>query len=60
MENEREEAKAEAQVTRLAAIAAGDSKAHAEEELARVWDALADAKETRHMDEAKASRLEVK
>ena len=60
MENEREEAKAEAQVTRLAAIAAGDSKAQAEEELARVQDALADAEETRHMDEAKASRLEVK
>ena len=54
-----EEVKAKAQVARLAAIMAGDEKAWAEEELARVLNSLAIAQEARRKAEAKAARLEV-
>ena len=47
MEKEREEAKAKAQVARSVAVVEGDAKARAEEELARVQDALEAAKEAR-------------
>ena len=46
---ERNEAKEEAQVARLSAIAAGDAKAKAEDDLNRVQGALA------AMEEARAS-----
>ena len=47
MEKERDEAKDEAQISRLASVAAGDAKARAEDEMARVQDALAVADEAR-------------
>ena len=46
-ERERDEAKEEAQPVQLAAIAVGDVKALAEDELARVQNALAAAEEAR-------------
>ena len=55
MENERDEAKEEAQHAWLVVILAGDTKALAEDKLARVQDALAVAEEA----EAEAARLEV-
>ena len=42
---EREEAKQEAKMARLAVTAAGDAKARVEDDLARVLDALAAAEE---------------
>ena len=54
-----EEAKAKAQVARLADIMAGDEKAWAEEELARVPYALVTAEEARRKAKAKAARLDV-
>ena len=47
-EKERDEAKNEAQVARLAAVTTGDAKARAEEVLARVQEALAVVEEARH------------
>ena len=58
-EKEKDEAKEEAQITRLAAVAAGDAKAQANDELARVQDALLIAKEVMHKAKAEAARLEV-
>ena len=50
-EKERNEAKEEAQVARLAAVVAGDVKAKAEGDLARVQDALAVLEEARAVAE---------
>ena len=46
-EKERDKAKEEAQVTRLAVVTAGEAKAKAEGDLAKVQDALAAAEEDR-------------
>ena len=59
MEKERDEAKEEAQLTRLAAMAAGDAKELVEDKLARVQDALAVAEKARRKAEAEVARLEV-
>ena len=59
MEKKRKEAKAVAQVTRLAAVLAGDAKAQTEEEMVRVRDALGSADEARHKAEAEDARIEV-
>ena len=45
VEKERDEVKQEAKVARLAAIAAGEAKARAEDDLARMRDALVAAEE---------------
>ena len=58
-DKERDKAKKEAQVARLATIAAGDTKARAEDDLARVQEALVVAEEARHKAEAKTARLKV-
>ena len=58
-ERERDEAKEEAQVAWLAAIATGDSKARAEDDLTRVQEALSIAEEARRKAEAETSRPEV-
>ena len=58
-EKERDEAKGEAQHSRLVAVVAGDVKALAEDKLARVQDALVVAEEARRKAEAEAARLEV-
>ena len=47
MEKARDKAKEEAQVTRLAAITAGNAKAKAKGDLARVQDALVAAEEAK-------------
>ena len=57
---ERNEAKEEAQQAQIAIVAAGDVKAWAEVELARVQGALAVAKEARRKVEVEAAHLEVK
>ena len=49
----------EAQIALLATVATGDAKARAEDDLARVRDALVVAEEAKHKAEAKTSRLEV-
>ena len=49
----------EAQVTRLVAVVAGDAKARAEKELARVREALVAVEEARRKAEVEAARLEV-
>ena len=66
MEKERDKAKEEAQVARLATVVAGDVKAKTEDDLIRVQDALATteesraiAEEVRHKAKAEAARLEV-
>ena len=59
VEKERDEAKKEAKVARLAAIAAGDAKARAEDDLARVQEALMVTDEARRKAEAETVRLEV-
>ena len=59
VEKEREEAKQEAKVARLAVTAAGDAKARVEDDLARVLDALAVAEEDRRRSEAEIIRLTV-
>ena len=62
MEKKRKETKAEAQVARLAAVSWRKgviAKARAEEELARVRDALEVAEEATRKAEAKAAHLEV-
>ena len=48
MENEKDEAKQEAKVARLTAVAAGDSQARVNDDLTRARDALAAAEEDRH------------
>ena len=58
-ERERDEAKEEAQLARLAAITMGDTMALAKDKLAKVQDALAVAEEARRKAEAKATHLEV-
>ena len=58
-ENERDEAKVEAQVLWLAVVVAGDAKAQVKNELARVQDALAVAEEAKRKVEAEAAHLEV-
>ena len=65
-EKERDKAKEEAHIARLAAIAAGDSKEKIEGDLVRVKDALAAAEEAKTLIEearrkakSKATRLEV-
>ena len=60
VEKERDEAKQEAKVARLAAIAAGKAKARAEDDLVRIQDALATAEEDGQGLEAKVARLTVK
>ena len=60
MEKERDEAKQEAKVAHLVANMASNARARAEEDLDRVQEALADAKEGRHKAKAEAARLEVK
>ena len=59
MENERDEAKHETKVTRLAANAAGEVRTRAEEDLARVQEALATAEEGRSKAKAGTASLEV-
>ena len=60
MEKKRDEGKHEAKVARVAAsIATGDARARAKEDLARVQEALAAAKEGRHKAEVKTALLEV-
>ena len=59
----RDEVKEEAQVSRLAAVAASDTKENEEGDLARIQDALAAVEEVRVVVEArrkaKATRLKV-
>ena len=55
----RDEAKEEAQVTRLVTVAAGDLKARMEGDLAKVQEALAVAEEDKRRAEAKTSCLVV-
>ena len=50
-EKERDEAKEEAQVAQLAAVATSDAREKLEGDLARVKDALAVAEEARVIDE---------
>ena len=47
VENERDEAKEEAQVTQLDAVVEGDAKARVEDDLARVQEAMAVVEEAR-------------
>ena len=54
-EKERDEAKEEMQLARLATIAEGDLKSLEKDKLARVQDALAVAEEARRMAKAKVS-----
>ena len=58
-ENERDEAKEEAQVARLAAVTTGDAKARVEDDLARVREALVVAEKARRKAWAEASHLKV-
>ena len=58
-ERKRDEAKEEVQPIQLVAIAAGDMKALAEDELSRVQNALAAAEEARWKDEVEVAHLEV-
>ena len=59
VEKEMDRAKEEAQVARLAAVAAGDAKAWAEDNLARAQGALTTVEEAKRKAEAKSVRLEV-
>ena len=58
-EKERDEAKQEAKVARLAAMAAGEAKERAEDDLARMQDALAAAEEDGRGLEAEVARLTI-
>ena len=58
-EKERDEDKQEAKVARLAVTVAGDAKERVEDDLARVLDALAAAKEDRRKSKAEIARLAV-
>ena len=59
MEKERDEVKHEAKVARLAAIATSKAKARAEDDLARMRDALVDAEEDMRGLEAEVTRLTI-
>ena len=58
-EKERDEAKQEAKVSRLAAVAAGEAKARSNDDLTKVRDALAAVKEDGRGLEAEVDRLMV-
>ena len=58
-ENERDEAKEDAQHARMATVAASEAKAWAENDLDKVRDALAVAKEAKCKADAETARLEV-
>ena len=58
-EKERDEAKEEAQIARLAVVTTSDMKVREEDDLARVQDALVIAEEARRKAEAKVTSLEV-
>ena len=58
-EKERDEAKQEARVARLTAVAVGDAKARAEDDLNRVQNSLAAAEKDGRSLEADVSRLVV-
>ena len=58
-EKEREEAKMEAKVTRLAVTAVGDAKARVEDDVARVLDALAVVEKDGRRSEAEIAYLAV-
>ena len=58
-EKERDEAKQEAKVTRLTAVAAGDAKARAEDDLTRALNALEATEEDEHRLEAEIACLVV-
>ena len=55
----RDEAKKETQVARLAAVATDEAKVRAENDLARVQEALVVTEEAWHKAKAETSRLEV-
>ena len=59
MEKVRDEVKQKAKVARLVASVVGDAKARAEEDWARVQEALEAVGDGRHKAEAKTARLEV-
>ena len=59
MEKERDEAKHEAKVARLAPSVVGDARVRVEEDLARVQEALAAKKRGRHKVKAETTCLEV-
>ena len=56
---ERDRAKEEAQVARLAVVAVGDVKARAEDDLDRAQSALAAVEEAKRKDKVETARLEV-
>ena len=58
-EKERDKAKEEAQVARLAAVVAGDAKARVEGDLAKVQEALVAVEEARHRAEVETACFEV-
>ena len=58
-ENERDEAMEEAQIARLDVVTVGGARERAQDDLARVRDALAVAEEAKRKTEAKTARLEV-
>ena len=59
MEKDRNEAKEEAQIARLAAVARGDARAWAKDDIARVRDTLEVAEEAKRKAKAETTRLEV-
>ena len=59
IEKERDEAKEEAQITRLATVATSDIRAWLEDDMARVRDALAVVKEAKRKAEAETACLVV-
>ena len=59
MEKERDEAKEEAQISQLAAVATGDAKAWVEENLGSDQEALAVMEEAKRKTEAETARLKV-
>ena len=59
MWRKRDETKEEAQIARLATVAADDTKVRAEDNMARVQEALVIAEEARHKAKAKVACLEV-
>ena len=59
VEKDMDEAKEEAHIAQLAAVATGDAKARVEDDLSRVQAALEIVEEARLKVEAEAARLEV-
>ena len=57
LEKKRDEAKEEAQIPQLAIVATGDARALAEDDMAKVRDALAFPKEAKHKAKAKTAPL---